>query len=121
MADLHAPDNYEQCVFSFSIRTTSLPLPFFSMKRVAAAWRISIGVWAPKKWEYSLTALSQYIATPILPANQWITNNNGASGNNVMSEPPVTLHPYRAQRPRSGRMMRHVLRARAEAVCSLAS
>jgi glycerol-3-phosphate O-acyltransferase / dihydroxyacetone phosphate acyltransferase len=91
------------------------------MKRVAAAWRVLIGVWAPKKWEYSLTALSQYTATPIPPANQWVTNKNGASGNGVTSEPPVSPHPYRTRRPRSGRVMRHVLRARAEAVRSLAS
>ncbi|KAI0246459.1 hypothetical protein BJV78DRAFT_1135151 [Lactifluus subvellereus] len=92
-----------------------------AMKRVAAAWRVLIGVWAPKKWEYSLTALEQYTATPIPPANEWITGSTTVAGSGVASEPPVSPQPYRARRPRSGRVMRHVLRARAEAVRSLAS
>jgi glycerol-3-phosphate O-acyltransferase / dihydroxyacetone phosphate acyltransferase len=122
LADLCVLDNYEQCVFS-SRSAYSPPLTrfFFSMKRVAAAWRVLIGVWAPKKWEYSLTALAQYTATPVPPANEWITGNTRAAGSGVASEPPVSPHPYRARRPRSGRVMRHVLRARAEAVRSLAS
>jgi glycerol-3-phosphate O-acyltransferase/dihydroxyacetone phosphate acyltransferase len=91
------------------------------MKRVAAAWRVLIGVWAPKKWEYSLTALAQYTATPIPPANEWITGKPGAPAGGVPPEPPVSPQPYRARRPRSGRVMRHVLRARAEAARSLAS
>jgi glycerol-3-phosphate O-acyltransferase / dihydroxyacetone phosphate acyltransferase len=91
------------------------------MKRVAAAWRVLIGVWAPKKWEYSLTALAQYTATPVPPANQWITGNSRVSAGGVVTEPPVSPEPYRARRPRSGRVMRHVLRARAEASRSLAS
>ena len=91
------------------------------MKRVAAAWRVLIGVWAPKKWEYSLTALAQYTATPIPPANQWVTGNSRVPAGGVATEPPVSQQPYRARRPRSGRVMRHVLRARAEASRSLAS
>src|SRR5216683_3240932 len=91
------------------------------MKRVAAAWRVLIGVWAPKKWEYSLTALAQYTATPIPPANEWITGKTSATVSGVAPEPPVSRQPYRPRRPRSGRVMRHVLRARAEASRSLAS
>jgi hypothetical protein len=91
------------------------------MKRVAAVWRALIGVWAPKKWEYSLTALAQYTATPIPPANQWVTGNSRVPAGGVATEPPVSPPPYRARRPRSGRVMRHVLRARAEASRSLAS
>jgi len=88
------------------------------MKRVVAAWRVLIGVWAPRKWEYSLTALAQYTAPPIPPASEWITRKPaGGSG----TEPPVSPQPYRARRPRSGRVMRHVLRARAEASRSLAA
>lgn len=91
------------------------------MKRVGAAWRVLIGVWAPKKWEYSLTALAQYTATPIPPANVWITGNSQVLAGGVTTEPPVSPQPYRTRRPRSGRVMRHVLRARAEASRSLAS
>ena len=91
------------------------------MKRVAAAWRVLIGVWAPKKWEYSLTALAQYTTPPIPPANEWITGNTKTTVGEIADEPPVSPQPYRAQRPRSGRVMRHVLRARAEASRSLAS
>lgn len=90
------------------------------MKRLAAAWRVLIGVWTPKKWEYSLTALAQYTATPIPPANEWIAGKSRVPAG-VATEPPVSPQPYRARRPRSGRVMRHVLRARAEASRSLAS
>ena len=121
--DLHVLDNYEQYVFYN--RTACFRLThIFSMKRVAAAWRVLIGVWTPKKWEYSMTALAQYTATPIPPANEWITGKPGAPGapaGGVAPEPPVSPQPYRARRPRSGRVMRHVLRARAEAARSLAS
>lgn len=99
----------------------SLNTIFFSMKRVAATWRVLLGVWAPKKWEYSLTALAQYTATPIPPTSEWITGKTKVTVNCVAPEPPVSPQPYRARRPRSGRVMRHVLRARAEALRSLAS
>jgi glycerol-3-phosphate O-acyltransferase / dihydroxyacetone phosphate acyltransferase len=91
------------------------------MKRVVAAWRVLLGIWAPKKWEYSLTALAQYTATPIPPANEWITGKTKATVNDDTLKPPVSPQPYRARRPRSGRVMRHVLRARAEASRSLAT
>ena len=58
------------------------------MKRVAAAWRVLIGVWAPKKWEYSLTALAQYTATPIPPANQWVTGNSRVPAGGVARNLP---------------------------------
>ncbi len=103
---------------SYPFRLTPFPL---SMKRVATAWRVLIGVWAPTKWEYSLTALAQYTATPIPPANEWITGKSRVPAGGVATEPPVSPRPYRARRPRSGRVMRHVLRARAEASRSLAS
>jgi glycerol-3-phosphate O-acyltransferase / dihydroxyacetone phosphate acyltransferase len=123
-ADLRFLDNYEQCVFASRSTSPLHPLTwlvfFFSMKRVVAAWRVLIGVWAPKKWEYSLTALAQYTVTPIPRASAWITKSTKAAGSSMASEPPVSPHPSRPQRPRSGRVMRHILRARAEAVRSLA-
>jgi glycerol-3-phosphate O-acyltransferase/dihydroxyacetone phosphate acyltransferase len=91
------------------------------MKRVGAAWRVLIGVWAPKKWEYSLTALSQYTATHIPPTNEWVSESARTTVGGAAVEPPVSPQPYRARRPRTGRVMRHVLRARAEAVRLLAS
>ena len=91
------------------------------MKRVGAAWRVLIGVWAPKNWEYSLTALAQYTATPIPRENEWITGKPRDPAGGAATEPPESPQPYRARRPRSGRVMRHVLRARAEATRSLTS
>ncbi|KAI0058117.1 hypothetical protein BV25DRAFT_1830479 [Artomyces pyxidatus] len=103
------------------------------VKRVEAAWRVLIGVWAPKRWEYPLATLKQYTATPIPPPNPWISGTppSGAStpgtgpistatplATGAPAEPPVKLHK---RRPRSGRVMRHVLRARAEAARALAS
>jgi glycerol-3-phosphate O-acyltransferase / dihydroxyacetone phosphate acyltransferase len=122
LIDFRALDNYEQYVSSFrSLYPFLLTSCFFSMKRVGAAWRVLIGIWTPKKWEYSLTALAQYTATPIPPANEWVTGKTKVTVNSVAPEPPVSPQPYRARRPRSGRVMRHVLRARAEASRSLAS
>ncbi|KAH9988453.1 hypothetical protein BJV74DRAFT_885341 [Russula compacta] len=74
------------------------------MKRVAAAWRVLIVHYPPNP-----------------PANEWITGNTKTTVGGIAEEPPVSLQPYRARRPRSGRVMRHVLRARAEASRSLAS
>ena len=91
------------------------------MKRVGAAWRVLIGVWAPKHWEYSLPALAQYTATHTPPKNEWISESARATVSGAAEEPPVSAQPYRARRPHSGRVMRHVLRARAEAVRLLAS
>ncbi|KAI9463359.1 glycerol-3-phosphate-acyltransferase [Russula earlei] len=92
------------------------------MKRIAAAWRVLIGVWAPKTWEYSLTALAQYTAIHTPPTNEWVTGKNGTAIGGVTAEPPASPpQPYRARRPRSGRVMRHILRARAEAARLLAS
>ena len=91
------------------------------MKRVGAAWRVLIGVWAPKKWEYSLTALSQYTATHIPPTNERVSENARTTVSGAAEEPPVSLRPYRARRPHTGRVIRHDLHARAEAVRLLAS
>lgn len=100
-------------------------------KRLVAAWRVLIGVWAPKRFEYPLTTLAQYTTTPIPPVNPWISGSHsgtstpkpdekaGTSATGAAAEPPVKSR--RKRRPRSGRVMRHVLRARAEAVRALAS
>ncbi|KII92721.1 hypothetical protein PLICRDRAFT_696028 [Plicaturopsis crispa FD-325 SS-3] len=95
-------------------------------KRVTAAWRVLLGVWAPKRWELSIAALSQY-TTPLKPnPSPWIDRplaKASASAADALpptqEEPPVKTRPKR--RPPSRRIMRHVLRARAEAVRALAS
>jgi glycerol-3-phosphate O-acyltransferase/dihydroxyacetone phosphate acyltransferase len=85
-----------------------------------------MGVWAPKRWELPLAALSQY-TTPSTPkANPWIQKPKTAATVGVgepsleqVAEPPVKTRPKR--RPPSRRIMRHVLRVRAEAVRALAA
>ncbi|TRM70169.1 hypothetical protein BD626DRAFT_544644 [Schizophyllum amplum] len=122
-------------------------------KRLIAAWRVLIGVWAPKRWEYPIAILTQY-TTPVVPKpSEWVTNRPsptpGASSTSLAAspitstaspsspaspaitpqlpsvlqlddnaEPPVKT---RGRRPPSRRIMRHVLRARIEAVRALAS
>ncbi|KAK0448657.1 hypothetical protein EV421DRAFT_1783752 [Armillaria borealis] len=108
-------------------------------KRLYAAWRALVGVWAPKGMDLSLAALSQY-TTPILPKeNPWIDRPNnstpepsstpttpgnvptvlpGPSDLLTSNEPPVRSR--RKRRPPTRRIMRHVLRARVEAVKALA-
>ncbi|KAL0572774.1 hypothetical protein V5O48_009187 [Marasmius crinis-equi] len=116
-------------------------------KRFIAAWRILIGVWAPKRWDLSLTALSQYTTPTIPKENPWVdkhktsnsTRTQATSGSSLTStekvpsvlppapelllaqerEPPATTRPRR--RPPTRRIMRHVLRSRLEAIKSLAS
>ncbi|TFY71016.1 hypothetical protein EVG20_g1991 [Dentipellis fragilis] len=100
------------------------------MKRLEAAWRVLIGVWAPKKWEYPLATLQQYTTPRTPPANPWITGTS-TSRSESATPPPTTISGANAEppvksgsrkrRPRSGRVMRHVLRARAEAKAALAS
>ncbi|KAF9241788.1 hypothetical protein BU15DRAFT_73132 [Melanogaster broomeanus] len=85
------------------------------LKRVIAAWRVLVGVWAPTRWDLSISALSQY-TTPQIPAESpWIAKSRSAT---TAAEPPVVL---KRKRPASRRIMRHVLRARGEAVRALAS
>jgi glycerol-3-phosphate O-acyltransferase / dihydroxyacetone phosphate acyltransferase len=105
---------------------------FYSAKRVIAAWRVLMGVWAPKRWDLSLAALSQYTTPPIPTPNLWLdkyktrppaasssTTPVPAPATSQIEEPPVQATPRR--RPPSRRIVRHVLRARAEAARALAS
>lgn len=94
-----------------------------SAKRLVAAWRVLVGVWMPKRWELSLAALEQY-TTPSVPKESiWIDRPKTAIAEALAppqnNEPPVKTKPKR--RPPSRRIIRHVLRARAEAVRALAS
>ncbi|KAJ8583317.1 hypothetical protein M405DRAFT_799415 [Rhizopogon salebrosus TDB-379] len=102
---------------------------YMNLKRVIAAWRVLVGVWAPRRWELSLSALSQY-TTPLVPSeNPWIDKNRANPSNEssetprslptqISDEPPVKI--ARRGRPSSRRIMRHLLRARGDAVKALA-
>ncbi|KAG2127522.1 hypothetical protein DEU56DRAFT_958736 [Suillus clintonianus] len=100
-----------------------------TLKRVIAAWRVLVGVWAPRRWELSLSALSQYTTPLVPPENPWIDKNRANSSTpgtssprslppQITDEPPVKF--ARRRRPSSRRIMRHLLRARGEAVKALA-
>ncbi|KAH9485367.1 Glycerol-3-phosphate O-acyltransferase 2 [Psilocybe cubensis] len=119
-------------VISIQYRVIKLLLP--SAKRFIAAWRVLVGVWTPKRWDLSMTALSQYTKPRIPPANQWIDRPSTPKPNasetspatpgsptdfNLQNEPQVKTRP--ARRPPSRRLVRHVLRSRVEAVNALAS
>ncbi|KAF9452363.1 glycerol-3-phosphate-acyltransferase [Macrolepiota fuliginosa MF-IS2] len=114
-----------------------------SAKRCIAAWRVVVGVWVPKKWDLSLHALSQYTTPRVPPENPWIDRPkklparlSGSDSSDAMNgrstsvgsqspdlrhgeEPPVMARPVR--RPPSRRLVRHVLRARVEAIRALAA
>jgi len=112
-------------------------------KRIIAVWRVLVGVWLPKRWDLSLAALSQYTTPPPPKENPWVEKPNPSEeGSQTASpspsspdlsapepasalrttipieEPPVKTRPKR--RPPSRRLVRHVLRARVEAVKALA-
>ncbi|KAG6832040.1 hypothetical protein H0H87_003021 [Tephrocybe sp. NHM501043] len=112
-------------------------------KRILAAWRVLVGVWVPRRWDLSAAALTQY-TTPILPKeNPWVdrpktpekhsrnssptpsspgssspTPSSKSESGNFVTGPPVKARSRR--RPPSRRLVRHVLKARVEAVKSLA-
>ncbi|KAK6972111.1 PlsC domain-containing protein [Favolaschia claudopus] len=100
-------------------------------KRLLATWRVLMGVWAPKRWEFPISALAPY-TTPVFPKeSEYITKPTSSTTTPKPapvvlppapdlgpSEPPVQSRPKR--RPPSRRIMRHVLRARVEAVKALA-
>ncbi|KIY53060.1 acyltransferase [Fistulina hepatica ATCC 64428] len=105
-------------------------------KRLIADWRILVGIWAPKKWEFPVHALSQY-TTPFIPKeNPWISKKSSSSSEceaagqsaapvlppepAFVQEPPVR-GSKKHRRPPSRRIMRHVLRSRVEAVRAVAS
>ncbi|KIJ68024.1 hypothetical protein HYDPIDRAFT_107608 [Hydnomerulius pinastri MD-312] len=93
---------------------------YMHLKRVIAAWRVLVGVWAPKRWDLPLAALSQYTTPQIPPENPWVDKAQSSTPSlpAQASEPPVF---HKRKRPSSRRIMRHVLRARGEAVRALAS
>lgn len=92
---------------------------YMHLKRVIAAWRVLVGIWAPKRWDLSLAALAQY-TTPHIPAESPWINRSLSSASSLpaqVKEPSILSR----KRPASRMIMRHVLRARAEAVRAVAS
>lgn len=78
-------------------------------------------MWAPKRWDLSLTALSQYTTPLVPPESTWVDQSKRPSTLDLPAqgaEPPVML---KRKCPAARRIMRHVLRARGEAVRALAS
>ncbi|KAH8827334.1 glycerol-3-phosphate-acyltransferase [Flagelloscypha sp. PMI_526] len=126
--------------------TTMIDDNYEHAKRLIAAWRVLVGVWAPSHWEFPIHAMSQYI-TPITPLpNPWLDKykdhaeqKKGESNESLKSsdtipamlpsgpqvvlpgeeEPPASISKTGHQlkrRPPSRRIMRHVLRARVKAI-----
>ncbi|PCH35853.1 acyltransferase [Wolfiporia cocos MD-104 SS10] len=105
------------------------------MKRLAAAWRVLVGVWAPKKWDLSLNALAQYTVPRVPPPSDWVDRTKIKprripSFTTLTAEAPATPSISQTQtapssrkrrRAPTRRLMRHVLRARVEAAKALAS
>lgn len=107
-----------------------------SVKRLVAAWRVLVGVWAPKRWDMSFPAVAQYTVPRIPPENPWVdrskaklksrpltpsaSDSPSASSDSTASPSPPKPSEKR-HRPPSRRLIRHVLRARVEAAKALAS
>ncbi|KAI0743633.1 glycerol-3-phosphate-acyltransferase [Daedaleopsis nitida] len=106
-------------------------------KRLVAAWRVLVGVWAPKRWDMSLSALAQYTVPRIPPENPWIDRSKAKSKSRPVtpgipvsdfssppsssSSPATPQAEGKRRRPPSRRLIRHVLCARVEAAKALAS
>ncbi|KAI0644683.1 glycerol-3-phosphate-acyltransferase [Trametes meyenii] len=134
-------------VFLFAIYHNSLINDNYERaKRLVAAWRVLLGVWAPKKWDLSLSAVAQYTVPRIPPENPWIdrskaksksrpttpgpqrsSGSTSGSGSDSPDSPPTASTPRppssggKRRRPPTRRVIRHVLRARVEAAKALAS
>ena len=90
-------------------------------KHLLAAWRVLVGVWVPKKWDLGGSSLGQYTTPFIPPASPWVqprANGDEPAPSVVPSPPHRGKHRRKAP---SRRLIRHVLRARVEAVKALVS
>ncbi|KAI0769443.1 glycerol-3-phosphate-acyltransferase [Trametes elegans] len=95
-------------------------------KRLVAAWRVLVGVWAPRKWDLSLSAVAQYTVPHIPPENPWAhtsTSDSAPSDSSASHARPrsASASSSKRRRPPTRRVIRHVLRARVEASSALAS
>ena len=112
-----------------SVHTFEFHNSFFVIraKRLIAAWRILVGVWGPKRWDLSLSALEPYTQPKIPPPNPWIdrplTNKTPEGVEDEKQKQTIdeeTRAKCTGRRPPSRRLVRHVLRARVEATNALA-
>jgi len=88
-------------------------------KHLSAAWRVLVGLWIPKKWDLAGSALGQYTTPFIPPENPWVQPraNGDEPAPSVVPSPP-NRGKRRSKAP-SRKLIRHVLRARVEAVKAL--
>lgn len=88
-------------------------------KHLLAAWRVLVGVWTPKRWDLAGSALGQYTTPFVPPANPWVqprANGDEPAPSLALSPPHRGKHRRKAP---SRKLIRHVLRARVEAVKAL--
>jgi 1-acyl-sn-glycerol-3-phosphate acyltransferase len=97
-----------------------------SATRLLAAWRLLIGVWGPKRWDMSVSALIDYATIQPPPPNPWIKKPNKVSQDTKEADPTLaqtsSAEPEKKRRrvkAPSRRLIRHVLRARVAAAESL--
>ncbi|KAG9096597.1 hypothetical protein FS749_008147 [Ceratobasidium sp. UAMH 11750] len=89
-------------------------------KRFMAAWRVLIGVWGPKRWDLSRTAVEPWTKPRERPLNEWIQPAQKPD-ETAQPTPAPSPSPKRKKRPASRSLIRHVLRARLNASRALAS
>ncbi|CCA73592.1 related to glycerol-3-phosphate-acyltransferase-Laccaria bicolor [Serendipita indica DSM 11827] len=116
---------------------------YIRAKRLLSAYRVLVGVWGPQRWDMSLSALTQYTVTQPPPPNPFLklpdsvkdafvrssssptvptlasTSTDPSSSSGAGAITPTT--PKSNKRPPSRKLIRHLLRARAEAVRRLAA
>lgn len=108
-----------------------------SWKRVITVWRVLVGVWVPRRWDLSMAAILPYTINQPPPPNPFLklrpevqaTLNRTTSSPAVPTrattqegdKPGKELKDKRLRRPPSRRLVRHVLRVRAEAMRLLAA
>ncbi len=120
-------------VFSFLFFFIFLALAC-SGKRLLAAWRLLIGVWGPREWDLSLSALRAYSTVEPPPPNPWLdqykqqatptpSNANATLSTDGSKKTKIDVSPKHSKRKRLGsrHFIRHVLRARLRAIESLSS
>ncbi|KAI0684811.1 glycerol-3-phosphate-acyltransferase [Cytidiella melzeri] len=103
-------------------------------RRLLAAWRVLVGVWAPKTWDLSLSSLAPYTIPKVPRENPWVDRTRVRSGSQTPPASPSRsasptspgsatprLRKKGQKRLPSRQLVRHVLRARVEAAKALLS
>lgn len=88
-----------------------------------AAWRVLIGVWGPKRWDLSGSAVEPWTKPRERPANEWVqaTPKEEQAASTPKSGSSPSFRPKGKKLPASRSLIRHVLRARLNASRALAS